>query len=126
MIQPPFLSTIGTTASHYISDHKNHGQKNQENDGQTGSHAWTGWCLRKGGGYMNHKTDFLDSVFPQFCFVILGLYRMGLPSEELLFITCCTLGCTGATLMNDSRGMALHLQKRKGANGQKQCYKQQK
>ena len=43
-----------TTASHYISDHKNRGQKNQENDGQTGSDAWTSQCLRKkggGGGY---------------------------------------------------------------------------
>ena len=55
MIQPPFSSAIAAQLHHVrFLTTKAVVRKHQENDGQTGSLAWTRQCLRKGeggGGY---------------------------------------------------------------------------
>ena len=49
MIQPPFLSTIAAQPCHVIFlTTKSVVRKNQENNSQTGSRAWTGQSLHKG------------------------------------------------------------------------------
>ena len=50
MIHPLSLCNRSTTASRYISDQKNHGHKNQENDSQAGLPCLDKPVLVHGGG----------------------------------------------------------------------------
>ena len=48
---PPFPSTTGAQPRHVaFLTTRTAVRKNQENYGQTGSHAWTNQCLCRGGG----------------------------------------------------------------------------
>ena len=59
MIQPPFPSTMGAQLGHItFQTTKTAVRKNQENDGQTGSCAWTSQCLCNGEGGEGVRKSF--------------------------------------------------------------------